>query len=136
MQKSGEMSVTVIGAEFNPGAAANVAIDELLGHVAEVRDKVAYRFECDRTCTTKILHAPRWVPCPDYCNDSAATTELMEFHGRIVYVKPVVKEPGQKIQREICIFDHDGEVHVTVPFKKDSYALAAALHFVLTENKS
>lgn len=135
MENDGGTQVTQVGEGFNPGPAANAAIASLLGMTAEVRDDAAWIFIADLKGVP--TRAAGWAPCPDYCNDTVAVAELMEFEGHVPYVKPVmeISDKGRKLKRFICFFDHAGDVCVTVPFKKGSHALAAALHHVL-ESKS
>ena len=127
------MDVTLVGENFTPGPTANAAIERLLGFTSEVRDGKAYRFNAD--LSEDPLAAPSWTASLDYCEDAVSLAELMEFEGRVPYIKPVRKEGKQRTQRYVCIFDHKGEVCVTTEFKKASYALAAAVTFVL-EDKS
>lgn len=134
----GGTQVTQVGENFNPGPEGNAAIAQLLGYEAEVRgdkkEAQAWVFAYE-PCGIPSA-PPEWRPAPDYCEDTAAVAELMEFEGRVPYVKPLRKEPGQRKTRYVCFFDHEGGVGVTVPFMKGSHALAAALHFVLSERKS
>ena len=126
MGNDGYTQVTQVGEEFNPGSEGNVAIAELLGFEAEVKDDgEAYIFDAENAL------GPKWVKCPDYCGDAATAAELMEFENRVPYIRPLVKAKGERKQRYTCIFDHQGGVYVTVPFMKGSYALACALHFIL-----
>ncbi|MCY1383922.1 hypothetical protein D9M69_720950 [compost metagenome] len=53
----------------------------------------------------------------------------MEALGSVPFLKPTL---GGEC---VCIFDLDGLVHVTVPFKTEGDAMAAALLYVL-ESKS
>ncbi|MDY7537602.1 hypothetical protein QN372_00420 [Undibacterium sp. RTI2.1] len=69
------------------------------------------------------------TPAHDYVNDAAACIEALEELGQFSYLRPTTD--GKKV----CIFDFNGEIHVTVPFSKESHALATTLFFVL-ENKS
>lgn len=70
------------------------------------------------------------VEGPDYCNDDIAARDALETLGVTPFVLPTVDG------KQVCIINHEGEVAVTVPFKKDSHAVAAALYFVLTDDKS
>ena len=78
MGNDGYTQVTQVGEEFNPGSEGNVAIAELLGFEAEVKDDgEAYIFDAENTL------GPKWVRCPDYCGDAATAAELMEFENRV-----------------------------------------------------
>lgn len=127
----GGTQVTQVGENFIPGPEANAAIAELFGYQAEVRDGQAFIFTYE-PCGVPT-QAPQWMPGYDYCGDCAVTTELIEFKGRVPYVKPLRKEPGQRKPRYVCFFDHEGGIAVTKPFMQESHALAAALHFIMSE---
>ncbi len=64
-------------------------------------------------------------PAPDFCNRTDLSAEYMEFENHVPYIKPTLDK------KHVCIFDHDGAVHITKPFRKGSQALACALYFVL-----
>lgn len=130
----GGTQVTQVGESFIPGPEANAAIAELFGYQAEVRDGQAFVFSYELGGAP--TQAPQWLLCRDYCGDSVGTAELIEFKGRVPYVKPLRKEAGQRKQRYVCLFDHESGVAVTKPFMQESHALAAALHFIMSENKS
>ncbi|TSP13944.1 hypothetical protein [Cupriavidus campinensis] len=64
-----------------------------------------------------------------YHEDEVASAEALEARGCVPFLKPTLGGEW------VCIFDLDGEVHVTVPFKTEGAAMAAALHYHL-ESKS
>ena len=109
----------VVGAGFKPGAEGNAQIARLLGQLARVDDGAA------RIATS--LMPTEFAPCPDYSGDLALAAELMEFHDRVPYLKPV-RGGGH-----VCIFDHGGEVCTTGVYDFASHAFAAAIYFVLKD---
>jgi hypothetical protein len=132
-----ETRIFQVDDDFRPGPDGNAAIAALLGYATEVRrgkfgGKIArrawYLAVDDRRSPA---HAPEWKPCYDWCEDEVSLAEMMAARGRVFYLKRVSRAGAQKLPRFICLFDHEDGVAVTMPFLKPSYALAAALFFVL-----
>lgn len=67
---------------------------------------------------------------PDFCKHADLALERLEELGRQAYIKPTLDK------KWVCLIDHDSAVAVTLPFKKEAHAAAAALYFVLWKDKS
>lgn len=90
-------------------------------------------FKPGREADMKIaekLGLPGAEPLPDFCDNAALAIERVEKLRRELYIKPTMG------RGYVGIFDHDGAVCVTIPFKKEAHAAACALLFLLTVAES
>lgn len=78
----------------------------------------------------KILGVKRGDVCPKFCTDQEFTVKLLLELDTHPTTAPTLS--GEYV----CVFHHDGVVMVTVGCKKESHAVACALHYLLNENKS